>query len=492
MIRGVIGSRAIIEDRRWRAVLLSSPLMLAGMIALLLGGVLVALLLGGVFGKLGLIAAGLIIGTIFMAVLLVFRQDELAATVVIAVHLYVDWYVGLSVVAQVMTLGLLVIFFLARSPRYPWIEPRALWLWFLFLVLTILPALKGAANPSDATLYYPNIIFGAFIIFWLGTVIARDRACLQRLFKWLAGFAMLIAAHTIIQAVTGKTLFGTASQGAFLASVLNYQLGAYDVYRVGSFFVDPNWNGSFLAMMFFISLGLFFVSSSFLEKTLYLAEMSLILPALLFTYSNGAWIGTVAGLIAFIIFVGRVRYRLLLTLFILTAALVMMLLFRQQIDLQLQHAAGPDEWPLRVAGWQTAIQIIRAFPMTGIGLGHYTYLERAVPYHVLGEIIPLDHPHNSYLEFGAMAGLPVLLVFMALLLFALWLAFRNWTMAGARTRSLLGAGIAAIIALSVNSVSINAWTLPPLAATGWLILGAIASPLLKKNLNSEAMQEKNP
>ena len=492
MIRNAVGDREITGDSRWSIFSRISYLsMIPLMLMLLIGGVVIALLLGGALGKLGLLAAGIIIGAIIMAVILLFGQHELAVTVVLAVHLYVDWYVGLSVVAQVMALGLLVIFFFARSPRYPWTEPRALWLWFLFLVLTIYPALQGSANSYDAFFYYPNIILGAFIIFWLGTVIARDNACLRRLFKMLAGFGSLIAVHTLIQAITGKILFETAYQQAFLVSVSNFQLEGSNVYRLGSLFVDPNWNGSFLTMMFLISLGLFVESSSFLEKALYLAEMFLILPALLFTYSNGAWVATLAGFIVFIIFVGRTRYRVLLVLFLLTAASVMVVFFRSQIDLLLQHAARPDELSLRIAIWQTAIQVIRAFPLTGIGLGHYTYLERADPYRVPAQYIPQDHPHNSYLEFGAMAGLPVLIVFVALLSITLWQAFRNWRLADVRTRPLLGAGLAAIIALSINSLSINAWTLPPLAAVGWLILGAIASPLLRNNHTYEVMKEKD-
>ena len=90
-----------------------------------------------------------------------------------------------------------------------------------------------------------------------------------------------------------------------------------------------------------------------------------------------------------------------------------------------------------------------------------------------------------------MAGLPVLLVFVALLLFALWQVWRNWMQADEATRSLLGGGLAVIISLSVNSISINGWTLPPLAAIGWLILGSIASPLILKKQPVEPAAEKN-
>ena len=88
-----------------------------------------------------------------------------------------------------------------------------------------------------------------------------------------------------------------------------------------------------------------------------------------------------------------------------------------------------------------------------------------------------------------MAGIPVLLVFLALLSVALWWALRNWKRADLRSRSLIGAGIAAVIALSFNSWSNQGWTLPPLAALGWVILGSVSSPLLMKKQNKDTLKE---
>lgn len=482
----VILERNMTKTRRWRMVLTSFSVA-AGISVLLLGGMVVAVLLAGDFGNLGFYAVGGAVVLSFLAIILILRQDELAVTITIAIQLYVDWYIGLHIISQVIALVLLGIFALARSPQHPWAEPRALWLWGVFLVLTILPAIRGAVTPFDAAYYYPNVIFGALSFFWLGAIIAQNSTHMQRLFKMLAGFGTLIAAHTIIQATTGKFLFGTPHYDPFLQSVSYFPLygGGIATHRVGSFFVDPNWDGTFFAMMLFIPLGLFIESSSFLERALYLVELSLMLLALLFTYSLGASVGTLAGIIVFFLFVGRARYRVLLLFLILTGALGVVAFFPNQIALLLQHAANPLEAEVRVAAWQEGLSMISAYPLTGIGLSLTLYNSLSPRYGPLG----LGHPHNSYLELGAMAGLPVLVVFIALLSFALWQAYCNWALADVRARSLIGAGIAAAIAVSVNSVSINAWTLPPLAAIGWLILGTIASPLLSRGLGHQIIKK---
>ena len=466
-------NREIIQGNRF--YLASS--FLALVIALLTGGAI------GIFGPYALIFV--LIGLI-STYIVIFRQDELALLFVIAVKLIVDWYLNLYIVSEPLALGLLLIFFLARSRRYPWVEPRALWLWVLFLILPIPAVIQGDHTPPYIlAYYYPNIFFGALVMFWLGMLVARNKSHLRTLFHALAVLGALFAIHTIIQATTGIFVFNTSYIDAYIATNKFILTGSGGVARAGSFLQNPDWNGTFFAMMAFLPLGLFSEAASFLPKILYLVEMLLMLLALLFTYSIGAWIAVLGGMVAFLLFAGRGYYRILVPVLVVISGIIVMMVFPVQVNLLFQRSSDPGELSLRTGAWQTATNVIGAFPLTGIGLGFYTYAQRAEPYRVPAQYIPLAHPHNSYLELGAMAGLPVLMVFLALLLFALWQAWRNWIQADTGTRCLLCGGIATVVALSVNSVSINGWTLPPLAAVGWLVLGATASPLIKRKRPNE-------
>jgi O-Antigen ligase len=445
-----------------------------------------ALVMGGVLGILGSYALIVVLGALIMAPILIFRQDELAIMIVIAVQVIVDWYLGLHVVSQLIAIVLMAFFFLARSSRYPWVRPRALWLWILFLVLPIPAVIYGYQRLYDLAFYYPNIFFGALLMFWFGTLVARDKKRLRTLFQALAAFGTLLAIHTIIQATTGTFIFDTAHFDAYLAQVSNFTLAnSGGINRAGSFLLNPDWNGTFFAIMLFLPLGLFTESSNPLLKLLYFTEMLLMSIALLFTYSIGAWIAVLVGFIAFILFAGRSYQRILVPILMLIGGVILVTIFSTQINLLFQRISDPAELELRKGAWETAINVIRAFPLTGIGLGFTNYEQRAESYRAPTQYIPLAHPHNSYLELGAMAGLPVLIIFVALLLIALVQACRNWTQVDSSTRCLLGGGIATIVALSVNSVSINGWTLPPIAAIGWLVLGGIASPLIARKQPDE-------
>lgn len=465
--------------------IIQSEFLILKVIALLImPSLLIAgIVLGGRFGPYILMGA---ITALSLSIIVILRRDELAAMVVIAVQLIVDWYLGLHIVSQLMAIALLSLFFLARSPQYRWVVPRPLWPWVLFLLLAIPAVIQGDYRPTDLAYYYPNIFLGALVMFWLGTLVAKNKMCLRILFQALVTLGVLLAIHTIIEVTTGRFLFNTPSSDAYLAAQANFILAnSGGISRAGSFLLNPDWNGSFFAIMLFLPLSLFAETTSFLLKILYFAETLLISAALLFTYSAGAWVSALGGMVAFILFAGHSYYRIWVSVFMVIIGATLVQVFPSQVNFLFQHALIPREASLRVGAWETAINIIKAFPLTGIGLGFSNYAQRAESYRVPAQDISLDHPHNSYLELGAMAGLPVLIIFLILLLFALWQAWRNWIEADRGTRCLVGGGIATVIVLSVNSVSINGWTLPPLAAIGWLVLGAITSPLIKKNQPGE-------
>ncbi len=446
--------------------------------------VVIALLFGIVIGVFGSSALIVVIGAMLLVIIIIARQNELAATIIIAVHLYADWYLGLAFVAQIITVLLLLALYIAKSIQYPWEEPRNSWLWILFIVLGIFPATHGI-DSLDSAYYYFNVIFSSLIMFWLGLVLARDATSVRRLFILLSIFGTLIALHTILEATTGIFLLRSTRYDTALQALSNFQLYGTNTSRAEGFLLNPDTNGTFLAVIFFLPFSLFIESSSPLKKSFYFVEMFLVLIALLFTYSTGAWLAAIAGFGAFIVLVGRTRYYIIMAITILFTGVVLLVFFPAQINLQLHHVGDEGELPLRIAAWQTALNVIHARPFAGLGLGRYVYMVRSDPYRVAGQFIPLYHPQNSYLELGSLGGIQIAILFITLLLFALYLAFRNWMQSGVRTRALLAGGIAAVVALSINSLAVAGWTCGPIGAMGWLILGSVSSTLLNKSLNRE-------
>src|SRR2546421_2182763 len=104
-------SRAILEEGLRTLFTPSSFLIIVLAIVLPIGGVIIAEFLGGTYGHFGFYLLGGIVGGVITAIIFIVRQDQLAAVFILAVHLYVDFYAGLYVIALIMALALLVILF---------------------------------------------------------------------------------------------------------------------------------------------------------------------------------------------------------------------------------------------------------------------------------------------------------------------------------------------------------------------------------------------
>jgi O-antigen ligase len=425
-----------------------------------------------------IVAAG---GALALGLMFLLRLDELMVALIVAAHILVDSYMGFAVYqpALLLALTLLAVCYLGQSTDHPWTKPRFLWLWLLFLGLTIFPMIKGGAySLTNSFGHYLEIVFSPFIMFWLSNIIARDISGMRRVFQWMSLIAAIFAIHTLIEVTTGVFLFESAR--ASTASAFQTSEG---VSRSASFFGNPNGNGIFLATCTFLPLGLFIESKRFSAKILYLLELLLILMALMFTYSNGSWVATLAGLFAFLFLVGRPRYSVLMVVLVAALATIAFAVFPTQIEAQLAHARDQGDISLHFATWQTAAQVMFAYPLFGVGFGSQAYLTLSEPYRVLAQTKPLAEPDNSYLQWGAIAGIPVMLIFLTLLTLVFWFAWRNWRAVDARYRALFAGGICALIALSINSLSVDGWTSPiDVEFLGWMIAGVVASPFVGQAL----------
>src|SRR2546423_2838163 len=194
-MKSPVWSKQTAKDGRWFTNSASQLVIIAT--------ILIALLVGVVLGLFGPYAWVIFMCSMILAIIIMLRQYELAAVLILAVHLNVDWYLGLRVISIAMALVLLFSCYLGRSPEYPWINPRYLWLWALFLGLTIIPAIRGATDLFHTLFYYPNLIFAALLMFLIGTIIARSPTNIRLFFRLFSVYCTLVAIHTIIQSKTG-------------------------------------------------------------------------------------------------------------------------------------------------------------------------------------------------------------------------------------------------------------------------------------------------
>jgi O-antigen ligase len=417
----------------------------------------------------------------------VLRQYALLGALAIVAAIFLDFYqvAGLPlhepIIGLLMASAVVAYFFLAQSDHLPWIAPRNVVAWLIFLLLTAPAVPRGPL--SDTVSYFVTTIITSLVFYLLGTQIARDSSALRRLLTFLVLIASFIAAHSIVQGLTGVFLFATERQADYLASVSNFHLANSTFIRAGSFLENPDWNGAFLALMVLVAAGLLFSAATRRAKVFYGVQLVLLLIALLFTFTTASLLAAAIGLVIFGLLVITARYRLRDRLYALLFGGIgltsLLIVFRSQALALLEHATGPNELSFRLGDWETALRVIRAYPLTGIGLSDNLYIVRAEPFRVALQTRPLAHPHNAYLELAAFAGLPVLLAFLALLGLMLRDAIRLFRAADPSHKAILGGLLTGLVVFSINSIAINGWTLPPLAALAWLLFGAATSRALE-------------
>jgi O-antigen ligase len=417
-------------------------------------------------------------------VLIWLRQFEVLAVAALAVAVFMDWYHLVPLpfyfpfLATVLALALIVVVFVAQLPDAPWSPLTLLPLWILLLALTALQIIP-AADRIDATAYYINVFVISFLMYILGRLIVPSAQRLRNLVSWLSHLGALIGLHTMIFGLTGIFLFSTLRSDEYLASHNGFQFPGLTISRAGSFLGNPDWDGIFLATMAFLPIGLAFAERRMWARVAYLAEALVILGGLLFTFTTGSFLALGAGIVVFLALLGSRRLRIVGVTVGLAASAALALVFRTQVTVLVEHTFNPTGLPLRLGAWVTALKTIAAYPLTGVGLGYSAYVQGTEPFRDPKlQSRPLVQPHNTYLELAVMVGLPILILFLAILASQVRPLLATYRAASPSDKSVVAGAIAATVVLAANSLSIPGWTAEPLAALGWLLLGALSSPLL--------------
>ena len=418
-----------------------------------------------------------------LILLYVARQYLAVTAIMLVTAIFLDFYQLIApplhepVLWLLLAAALVAALFLAQSRARPWVRVPHLRLWLLLLVVAGLAVPRGSL--TETGMYYVTVFVNGLLLYVIGVQVVRSGRDLHWLLTALAAMTAVIAAHSVVQGLTGRFLLATQHQMDYLGSVRGFHLAGTTITRAGSFLENPDWNGAFLAMMLFVPLCLALGTPSRTAKLVYTGLCALDVLALLFTFTTASWLAAACGVALYVaVFVPR-RYRLPVLASIGALLVAMAVVFSVQVRLLLAHASAQNEFTLRLGAWATALRAIVAHPLTGLGMAQSIYIKAAEPYRVPWQTLPLAHPHNSYLELAAFAGVPVLVAFLALLAAALRTAVVTYRAAPPELRPLIGGMLAALCTFSVNSLAINGWTLPVLAALGWLLMGAASAPGLR-------------
>ncbi|OGI25603.1 MAG: hypothetical protein A3J76_06015 [Candidatus Moranbacteria bacterium RBG_13_45_13] len=330
-----------------------------------------------------------------------------------------------------------------------WLPRRAeVWLVASFLFLSWLSLFLG----RDAEAGWRKLLyfFSIFPVFFVTADIAREEKWQKRAAAAVIASGTIAAAIALVQFSLpfviglGKSVkiweglvpyalghsFGrlVAANSSWLVNI-----GGETRMRAFGFFPDPHNFSFFVNLCFFAGLGYFFWQKKIMPRIWVGVGLAFMLIAVVFSYSRGAYLGLLAGIIFFAVIFLK-RSGLLGKVFVVVGiAAILVTIFNSNIISQrMVSSFDPKEGSNaeRYKNWVQAVELARDYPLGGVGLGNYA---RAID--PASQDRSSVYAHNLFLDIAAETGIINAAVFFLLIAVSVW---RN-----VRSKHMLNLGLAA-------------------------------------------------
>lgn len=421
-----------------------------------------------------------------------------------------------QVVAIVLALLVVVPMLFAASPDARTDQMTAYGLLGLLLLVVWLFRTRDEISLAKARTFLfggPNLPIVLYFAWGLASVLgSTERDFSQLSFIQLACGVVLYA--MVVYQFRHRDQIRALLHGLIVVGVLMVVTALYlaqdRLFPLAGTFHDRQLFGGFLALVLPVLMGIAAGTRSRRWKLSAQISCVLVAGALICTQCRSAWIGFGVALIVFIAlgmgFVWKIsgflrkKHELLVTPILALIILGIFIGFTRMGGPTVRRlttfsAIQQDESVKdRVGLWRVAVDVIRAKPLVGHGIGTYTLVQSEFnpdsrSREVIRQMGPTlsESPHNTYLQIAGEQGLIGLALYLAILVLFCYRALIALPRMekGLRQYTLIGC-ISAVVGQSVDAIANPAWTYPECTAFFWLVLGVgMAAAGLSQEMRSE-------
>lgn len=241
-------------------------------------------------------------------------------------------------------------------------------------------------------------------------------------------------------------------------------------------YAGENGLAAFQAEFLLFCLGIFSGMRNVSQKIFMVASMILMAYCVLFTFSRGAYLGLLAGLLCLGILRER-KYLIVVAVILFGWQSLVPPAVQQRVMMTYEDGKIDNSAGERVQLWEDAFTLIPQHPVFGTGFDTYRYLGRSADY---------TDTHNYYVKVTVETGFVGLIIFLTLL----WKMFRSGVtlmrIADDPVFRGMGLGFAAMMAcVFVVNLFGDRWMYQQLTAYMWVILGLVTRAI---SIEEEAAQ----
>ena len=282
--------------------------------------------------------------------------------------------------------------------------------------------------------------FSIFPIFLVGADLFKDSDVKEKTVKFIALGGFLAALAGIIQFglqfVIGldseldifkkaAPIFLGQSFGELVVTNPSWlvNVSGETLMRAFGFFPDPHMFSFFVSLAFFTGLGYFFKEEDRSSKILLGTGLTVMFLAIFFSFTRGAYLGVFAGIMFFTApalckagWFSRIAVAFLAIVILLIALNPGAISQRLISSFNLKEGSNLE----RLKNWQQALDVIRDYPVLGVGLGNYaSIIKPTVPER------SSIYAHNLFLDIAAETGVANGVIFLSLILISIWRQIKN-------------------------------------------------------------------
>lgn len=331
---------------------------------------------------------------------------------------------------------------------------------FAFVML-----LGGFSATGGRESVYPALTYVILLLgYFLTTNLLGTRELCHHALISLGVSSAIVAAYGVFQYVLGD----------ITANWLDTEMFSYIPGRATSFFDNPNVLGTYLVMMIPFILAIFICVKGFKTKGVIFAELTLTILCLIWTWSRGAWLGGIVGVLALLIVLNS-KNLMLLVIGGLGAPLLKYVLPDGVIArfVSIGNMADSSTY-YRVYTWKGVIRMLKDVWISGIGVGQSAF-ENMYPLFAYAGIEAAPHAHNLIMQLIVELGVSGVVIFCMLMFFFYQNCFEFIKNSSGENRLLVGAGMSGITAALVMGLFDHIWYNYRIFFIFWVVVGLTVS-----------------
>lgn len=331
----------------------------------------------------------------------------------------------------------------------------------MITVFAVLTLLGGFISPDPAGSIRPALIYTVFLLaYYLCANLIRTKEWLNKCLYGMMASLFVVSAYGVIQYVFG-----------FGASTWHDEEMFSDISgRVVSTFENPNVLAEYLIMLIPLSFALMISSTKRDLKAASLVSLASSVLCLVFTWSRGAWLGFIFGMLVFLLMYSK---KILAAMFASLALLPFLPFVLPESIINRFSSIGniaDSSTSYRVNIWSGVVKMLRDHWFTGIGTGLPAF-SQVYPKYSLSGIETAPHAHNLFLQIVTEHGVVAFAVFIIIILLYVQSVFTFNRFETRKTKLATCALMCGILAVLVQGMTDYIWYNYRVYLIFWIVVG---------------------